>query len=399
MLRPDTFALTALLALLTGLGPLAMDLYLPSLPDIGRQLAAPPAQVQLTISGYLIGFAVGQIVYGPLADRYGRKPPLMAALALFCLATLLCAFARSIETLIAARALQAMGSSGAIVLARAIVRDFYHGPRAGRELSLMGMIMGFAPIVAPLIGGVLQQGFGWRSGFAVIFAGGVAAMTAVWWALPETVRRDGAAPIVVSDFFRSYRIVARNGSFLAHTGIVMASYAGLFAFISGASFVMQDLYGLTPIGFAVFMAITACGYLAGTFAAARIVERIGLNRTIGAGVFALAGGGLTLVVGVALAPHATAAVALPMMLYVAGLGLAAPQALAGAMQPFAQRAGAASSFLGCVQQTASAVMGAVVGHLLGASAWPLVISIAAMGALSFAVWALTRRVRTGRSAG
>lgn len=393
MLRPNTFALTALLALLTGLGPLTMDLYLPSLPDIGRRLLATPAQVQLTISGYLVGFALGQIVYGPLADRYGRKPPLMVALAIFCIATLLCAFAQNIEALIAARVLQAVGSSGAIVLARAVVRDSYSGARAGRELSLMGVIMGFAPIVAPIIGGVLQVAFGWRAGFFAIFAAGLAATAAVWWALPETAQRSGGAG-GISEFFRTFGVVARNASFVAHTGIIMTTYAGLFAFISGASFVIQDIYGLTPLGFSALMAITASGYLIGSFIASRIVERLGINRTIGVGAFALAGGGLALVAGVALAPGSTIAFAAPMMVYLAGLGLAGPQALAGALQPFARRAGAASSLLGCVQQFASAAMGAIVGQMLGASAWPVVVGTAGMGVLALAIWATTRRIRT-----
>ena len=167
MLRPDTLALTALLALITALGPVSTDMYLPSLPDIGRVLSASPAEVQLTLSAYLAGFALGQIGYGPLSDHYGRKPVLLIALALFCAGNVVCAAAPRIEVLIAARALQAMGGSGAIVVARAIVRDLYSGPRAGRELSLMGSIMALAPIAAPLIGGVLQTAFGWRANLVV----------------------------------------------------------------------------------------------------------------------------------------------------------------------------------------------------------------------------------------
>src|SRR5262249_45078071 len=145
MLRPDTLALTAFLALITALGPVSTDMYLPSLPEIGRLLSASPAQVQLTLSTYLIGFAVVQIVCGPFSDRYGRRPVLISALALFCAANLACAAAPGIEVLIAARTLQAMGGSGAIVVARAIVRDLYGGARAGREFSLMGSIMALAP--------------------------------------------------------------------------------------------------------------------------------------------------------------------------------------------------------------------------------------------------------------
>src|SRR6202045_3783757 len=185
MLRPDTLALTALLALLTAIGPLSVDLYLPPLPAISEAPAASPAAVGLTISFYLIGFAAGQIAYGPLSDRHGRKPVMFAAMLIYCVATIVCALAPTIEALIAARAVPAVGSSGAIVLARAVVRDLYDGPRAGRELSLMAMIMGLAPIVAPVIGSGLQAAFGWRSCFVFLVLAGIAAAAAVRWLLPR----------------------------------------------------------------------------------------------------------------------------------------------------------------------------------------------------------------------
>ena len=151
MLRPGTFALTLLLSLLTGLGPLSMDMYLPSLPAIGEALHASTAQVQLTISSYLLGFAVGQIIYGPISDRFGRRPVILVALIVYGIGSVFCAVTQSIETLTTVRFVQALGGAGAIVLARAVVRDIYSGVRAGRELSLMGSITAFAPIVAPAI--------------------------------------------------------------------------------------------------------------------------------------------------------------------------------------------------------------------------------------------------------
>src|ERR1700741_3356358 len=172
MLRPDTFALTALLALLTAIGPLSMELYLPALPAISAALGATPVAGALTVSFYLIGFAAGQVAYGPLSDRHGRKPVMFAAMLIYCAATVGWAFAPAIEAVIAARFLQAFGSSGAIVLSRAVVRDLYEGPRAGRELSLMAMIMGLAPIVGPVIGSGLLTAFGWRACFVfLVFAG------------------------------------------------------------------------------------------------------------------------------------------------------------------------------------------------------------------------------------
>ena len=180
MLRSDTYALTGLLALLVAFGPVATDLYVPSMPEIGRLLGASPSEVQLTLSSYLVGFAFGQIIYGAISDRYGRKPVLLFALVLFCAASAACAAAPGIELLIAARILQALGGSGAIVLARAIVRDCYAGDRAGRELSTMGAIMSIAPVLAPLIGSVVQVSFGWRANFIIVVSVGCFALLVVW---------------------------------------------------------------------------------------------------------------------------------------------------------------------------------------------------------------------------
>jgi MFS transporter, DHA1 family, multidrug resistance protein len=224
MLRPDTFALTAVLALLTAAGPLSVDMYLPSLPDIGRELAARPAQVQLTISFYLVGFALGQIVYGPISDRHGRKPILLAALALFSIAGLACAFASSIEVLIIARFLQAFGGSGAVVLARAIVRDLYSDARAGREFSLMGAIMAVAPTIAPLIGSVLQAAFSWHAIFVTLFALGSVAAVVVGGLLPETLKSRAPEPLSLHSTMRIYRTFMKNSAFLAHLGIVTSSF-------------------------------------------------------------------------------------------------------------------------------------------------------------------------------
>src|ERR1700674_2704835 len=213
LLRSDTFALTALLAVLTTLGPMSIDLYLPSLPEIEHLLRASPAQAELTISAYLVGFAVGQIIYGPVSDRYGRKPVLLAALSLFCVTSLICASAWSIETLIAARVLQALGACGSAVLARAIVRDLHEGRQAARVLSLMATIFGIAPVVAPLIGGALQHAFGWRSAFVFIFAAGVVAIVAAQLLLPETLRARPSRQFAFIDLWRSYGVIARDRGF------------------------------------------------------------------------------------------------------------------------------------------------------------------------------------------
>ena len=393
MLRSGTFALTALLAALSAIGPLTTDMYLPSLPDIARQLNASTAQVQFTISAYLIGFALGQILYGPLSDRHGRKPVLIAAMALYCVASLACAFAPSIEMLIVARALQALGGSGGIVLTRAIVRDIYSGARAGRELSLIASVMALAPVLAPIVGGVLQTYFGWRVVFFTLVVAGLAGVGIVATVLPETLGIRAAEPVSMSSMLRSYRIVARNPAYLAYLGITSASYAGLFVWISGAAFVLQDLYGLSPFDFGVAFALGSLGYMTGAAVAARVVVRLGLDGVLGIGGAACAAGGLGMMAAVALGLTSSLSLVFPVAVYLAGLGMVLPQGIAGAMTPFPERAGAASSLFGFVQQTAAALCGAVVGWLLGQSAWPLAAGVAAMGCATLGLWLATQGIR------
>jgi DHA1 family bicyclomycin/chloramphenicol resistance-like MFS transporter len=391
LLRRNTIGLTAFLALLTAFGPVATDMYIPSMPDIGRSLDASVGAVQLTLSAYLVAFAFGQIVYGPISDRFGRKPVLLAALGLFCASSLVCAAAASIETLIVARAFQALGGSGAIVLARAMVRDLYVGERAGRELSRMGAIMSFAPVIAPLVGAVVQAEFGWHASFMVIAAIGLVAATITWRAMPETLHCGVATPI--SSIMKSHHLFTGNRAFLAYLSIIGCSYAGLFAWISASPFVLQNLYGLSPIGFGIAFAAASIGSLAGGAIATSIVTRIGLDRTIGIGTLALAGGGISMAAGQALGFAPIAALVLSMVTYQIGLMLALPQAIVGAMTPFADRAGTASSLVGLVQQISAALLGTIVGRAVGQSAWPLAGAVALVGCLSFVLWAGSRRLR------
>ncbi len=394
MLRPGTFALTLLLSFLTALGPLSMDMYLPSLPDIGRTLQVPTLQVQLTISSYLFGFAVGQILYGPISDRLGRRPVLLVALIVYAFATIGCAAARSIDALIGLRFLQALGGAGAIVLARAVVRDLYSGVRAGRELSLMGAITGVAPIVAPVIGGGLQTFFGWRATFVLLVMIAVVVGATAARLLPETLREPPKTPFSLRAIGAMYRSVVVHRGFLAYLAILTVTFVGLFAWISGAPVVMQTAtYGLSPFIFGVSFALGSAGYVIGTFLAARVVMRLGLDRLIGIGTAAMACGGLAMALVVALAlPHVSWFVS-AMTLYLAGLGFALPSTMAGALTPFHDRAGTASSVMGFAQQTGAAITAAAVGAYLGHSAWPVASVVAVMGCGSFVIWLATRGVR------
>jgi MFS transporter, DHA1 family, multidrug resistance protein len=393
MLQPGTFGLTLLLAMLTALGPLSMDMYLPSLPDIAHVLSAPVARTQLTISSYLIGFAAGQMIYGPLSDRYGRRPVLLAAVALYLASTLACAAAQSVDVLIAARALQGISGSGAIVLARAIVRDVYSGVQAARELSLMGSISATAPIVAPMIGGVLQAVFGWRANFICMGAGGLIALVVAARLLPETLHpANRAGSLSFFSMMRGYGAVARHRGYLIYLGIITTTYAGLFAWVSGASVVLQGVYGLSAVTFGFTFALGAAGYMLGAMIATRLVVRLGLERTIWVGVVVIAAGGLALVLAVATGVPGLWLVA-AMALYLAGVGLAMPQAMAGALTPFPDRAGTAASLMGLVQQALAAIIAAVIGGFLVRSAWPVTGVVVAMSSLTFVLWAATRGMR------
>jgi DHA1 family bicyclomycin/chloramphenicol resistance-like MFS transporter len=393
MLRPGSLALTLLLAMLTGIGPLSVDMYLASLPSIGRLLDAPTSQVQLTISAYLIGFAIAQVFHGPLADRHGRRPVLLAALGIYLVATLACAMAFSIETLIAARFVQAVGGSGASVLARAVVRDMYEGTRIGRELARMAAIMALAPLVAPLIGGVLQTLFGWRSNFVALFCFGAVAWTMVWFLLPETLRQRAPEPVSIASTLRSYRRFLGDRGFVIHLGIATCCLCGLFAWISSAAFVLQDIYGLSALTFGLSFAVGSSGYMVGTAIAARFVMRWGGGLTMGFGAAAMAFGGLVMVLLLMFMPHGAIGIIVAIGLYLIGMGMTLAQAQAGALLPYPDRAGAASSLLGFVTQTSSAVVGAILGHTLGLSAWPLAIAVVLAGGLSLLLWVLSRAAR------
>jgi DHA1 family bicyclomycin/chloramphenicol resistance-like MFS transporter len=396
-LRPDTLAMTAVLAMLTALGPLSTDFYLPSLPEIARVMETNVAGAQATLSSFLFGFAAGQIVWGPVSDRVGRRPVLLVGLGLFAAATLACAFAPSIGALTAARALQAFGASGPIVLGRAMARDLYEGPRAGRELARMGMIMGLVPAVAPVLGGVLQNAFGWRSTFvaSLVFALVLAGVLATL--MPETLRARSPQPLSFVAIFRGFGVLLRNRAFRVYVALTGLAYAGLFAFISGSSFVLIGIYGLSPVRYGLSFGFGVLGFILGTIIAQRLVGRRGMDGVIALGVACLASGGLVMLACVATGFGGPLGVVLPMALYACGVGLTMPQAQASAMMPFPDRAGAASSFNGLCQMLLSACVGLLVGALLGGSALPMPLVMSALGVAAFAIFHASAAIRAAKA--
>lgn len=386
MLKPNTFALTALLAALTALAPLSTDLYLPTLPDIGRAFGVSPSQVQLTLSAYLIGFALGQIGYGPISDWYGRRSGLVVALVCYCVGSLICLLAPSIEVLIGARVLQAFGGSGAIVLARAVVRDFYSGARAGKELSMMGLVMAFGPVSAPLIGGVLHALFGWRSAFAALLAFGIALLAMVARKMPETLAERPDVRLSLSTMLAGYRDLFRVRDFNLYLMIGAVSYTGLVAWLAAVPFIYHSRFGLTPFMMSLSMSASAAGYLIGTLIATRVVVRLGIARTLGIGTVVMSIGALAICLAVAIDADSVLPATIAVGLNLVGFGLVFPQAIAGGLSCAAERAGAASSLLGFAPQVTAALLSAWVVASISKSAWPPALAVLAMALVAFVLW-------------
>jgi len=397
-LSADTLAMTATLAMLTSLGPLSTDMYLPALPAIAEGLGTTIAGAQLTLSAFLLGFALGQFLYGPLSDRIGRRPVLGFGLGLFLVATLACIIAPNIETLTLARFVQALGASAPIVLARAIVRDLYEGPRAGRELSRMGTIMGLVPAIAPVLGGVIHVAFGWRAVFAAILIAGLMLTIVVLRHLPETLRSRETTPLSLKAILAGFALLLRHPTYRVYVGLSALTYSGLFAFISGSSFVLQGVYGLSELAYGFSFGFVVIGFIAGTLIAQRIVGSRGLDGTIGLGVLCLAGGGIGMLALSAIGTGSALEVVLPMALYGIGVGLTMPQCMASALTPFPERAGAASSLLGIIQMGLAAFVGIGLGAALIHADIAMAAVLAGLGLLALALFASTRGVRRAGAA-
>ncbi|WP_342360086.1 multidrug effflux MFS transporter [Terrarubrum flagellatum] len=392
-LRAGTLALTATLAFLTSLLPLSTDMYLPSLPAIARAFEVAPADAQATLSMFLLGMVGGQVFYGPLSDSLGRRPALLAGMVLFTVASLLCAFSQSIGLLIAARFLQALGAAAPVVIGRAIVRDLYDGSQAGRELSRMGAFMGLIPALGPMLGGVTQQYLGWRAIFIIAAVLSTALGLFVWRALPETSRIGVKVWPGFGSILREYGIVLRSPVYRAYVGILVASHAGLFAFISTATFILQGRYGLTPVQFGLGFGTAGFGYVAGAFTAQRIVTKLGLDGTIRLGVLAqLAAGAAALTLMLAQF-GSSLTVILPAALFTFGHGLVQPQTQAGSALPHPDRAGAAASLAGIFQLGFASLYGFILAS--GLSYTPLVLpcGLALAGIASTTIFFATRSIR------
>ncbi|MGD8710065.1 MAG: multidrug effflux MFS transporter [Ectothiorhodospiraceae bacterium] len=386
MLRLASWQATLVLAALVAMGPLATDLYLPALPAIARDLGAGADQVQLTLSVYLIGFAVAQLVYGPVADRFGRKPVLFFGISLFILASIGCAYTESIEAMIALRFLQALGGCAGPVLGRAAVRDIHTPLEAARVLSYLGTAMALAPAVAPTIGGFLLVAFGWPSAFVAMAIYAIIIGAILIIAIPEPLAPELRQSIHPFAILRNYSILLRSREFLGYTLTNAAVFAGLFAFLSGSSFVLIEFLGVPEAQFGFYFALIPVSYMTGTLIAGRLSRELGVNRLLVAGTSCTAGGGLLIAALAVAHVYHVAAVLGPMMLFMVGVGIVMPQTLAGAVGPFPHMAGSASALYGFTQMTTASLVGAGVGHFHEGTSLSMAAGIGAMGIASLALF-------------
>lgn len=377
-----------LITALVAFGPLSTDLYLPSLPLLTRALDADPGTGQLTLSVFMVGFAVGMLVYGPLSDRFGRRPVILGGIVLFLVASVACALAPTIEALIAARFLQALGACCGPVLGRAVVRDVYGREHAAKMLAYVGLAMAVAPAIGPIIGGQVTALLGWRFNFWVLAGYGVLILIATWFRLHETnLHRDPGATDA-AQLLRNYAMLLRHRAYMGYVLVTALIFAGIFSFISGSSFVLIDGLGISPEVYGLSFAVIVVGFMIGSLLAGRLTLRLGIDRMIAIGTGVAAAGGLAMSACALAGLFSIPAVIGPFFVFMVGAGLTLPNGLAGAIGPFPTLAGTASALLGFIQMGVAAAVGIGVGQLTQEDALPMAVAVCggALGAAASFAW-------------
>ena len=378
---PVAVLLTAVVAI----GSLSIDMALPSLPATAEALGAEPATVQLTVTLFLAGFAVAQLIHGPLSDRIGRRRVLLGGLVVYVVGGLACWAAPSARLLVAGRLLQALGAGSGPVVGRAVVRDLYEGERAARVLGYMGTAMALTPILAPIVGGIIHVAFGWRAVYLALAACGAAFLGLALLLVPETNRRRDPDALRPGHLATNAADLLGDRSFRGYVLVVALMFGGQFAFISGSAFVLIEVLRVPPDVYGLCFGLVAFGLMTGSFLAARLTPRAGIDRLIAAGTSLGAVAGCLMAAlawgGVRTVP----AVIGPMYAFAIGVGIVLPTAVAGAIGPFPRTAGLASAVLGFLQLTAAAAYGIAVGRLYDGTPVPMAVAIAAAGLAGAAV--------------
>lgn len=360
---PTSLSIIILLTCLTGITPLSIDMPLAGLPALAAAFGEPESNAQLVIGVFLAGFALSQLVLGPISDRYGRRPVLLAGLATYAIMGVACLMAENLTVLLAARFVQGVAACAAPVAARAVVADVYEGSDAQRAMSIVTAGMGVAPIAAPMIGGLLLLWFQWPAIFVTLAASGLAMMLAVALMLQETRPRHYRTELRPVRVLYNYGEMLRNRIFLSFSMPSLLAGGALFSFIAAAPFVIIGQLGYAPQTFGVFFAMVMIGFITGASLSARLSRTRPPAVMVQIGTAVMLAGGLLMLAGAIAGIHHVAALIAPMAVVMHGTGLMRPNSIAGAMAPFRDRAGAASALIGFLQLGGGVLAGLIASTL------------------------------------
>ncbi len=383
--------LIALLGSLAAFGPASMDMYLPSLPALAEYFATSTSRAQLTLSGFTIGFAIGQLFYGPMSDRFGRKPVLVSGVALYTVATVFCALAVSIEELIAVRFLQALGGGAGVVLTRAIIRDLLSGNASARAMSLMLLVPSVAAFAGPFIGGQLLLWSDWRSIFWLLVVFGAIALTLCLTVLPETLPRERRRKLNLPILLRECGHILGHRQAIGYMFCGAFSFAAMFAQLSGTPFIYITLFGVPPEYFGFLFGLNILGIMTGSWVNSRLVMQFGMRRMLVVGTSIALFGGLALIVAASFGIGGLAGIVLPVFIFMVPHNITNANASAATLDYFPHVAGTASALIGAIRFGVGAAVGALVGLLHDGTSVSMAAVIAGCAILSAAsFWVLTQ---------
>ncbi|MFC4271691.1 Bcr/CflA family efflux MFS transporter [Sneathiella chungangensis] len=390
-LAPNSIAFTLYLAAAVALGPLSTDMYLPTFPQLAAFFNASAAEVQLTLSIFTFGIGGCQLIYGPLTDRFGRKPVIVIGLFIYVFASIACLFAYHIDQLVILRFIQALGVCAAIVVPRAIVRDLFKREQAAQQLSRMGTIMGLAPAIAPVLGGYIAAFYGWQSVFFVLGLASLIVGLVTLLLVDESLAEKNFNALRPSHIVRNYLDLLRHREFLGYALTGGLSFGGLFSFISGSPLVLIEVLGVRAENFGYFFGIVVLGYMSGTLLGPKMTNARGLSFSVGIGTVICAIGGGSMVLAAWAGMNTLTAVVLPMVIYTLGMGVVLPQSQAGAMAPFPDKAGSASALMGFLMLGFAAFLGFMIAYFYDQTQFSMVYAIGLMGLSTLAVFLVTVR--------